>query len=163
MRDLAFGQGAAASTNWLATLRKYFFAIAIGSLVWEFAHLPLYTLWQTGTSEEIVFAALHCTGGDILIAASTLLAALIFLGPRQWPGSGSNRVIITTVLLGLGYTAFSEWLNVEVRGSWAYAAEMPVLPVVGTGISPLLQWFIVPSVAFWWALRPSSRNRVSQE
>ena len=33
--------------------------------------MPLYTLWSTDTVGEIVFAAVHCTGGDILIAKRT--------------------------------------------------------------------------------------------
>ena len=28
-------------------------AVAVGNLAWEFAHMPLYTLWRTGTPGEI--------------------------------------------------------------------------------------------------------------
>jgi len=34
-----------------------------------------------------------------------------------------------------------------VRQSWAYSPLMPVLPVTGTGLAPLLQWIVVPSTA----------------
>jgi hypothetical protein len=47
---------------------------------------------------------------------------------------------------------FSEWLNIEVRGAWAYRDTMPVIPVIGMGLSPFLQWIIVPILAFKWAL-----------
>ncbi len=47
----------------------------------------------------------------------------------------------------VGYTVFSEWLNVRVRRSWAYAELMPVLPVVGTGLSPLLQRIVIAGLA----------------
>ena len=51
-------------------------------------------------------------------------------------------------MLGAAYTIFSERLNVQVRRSWAYTAAMPVLPGLGTGLAPLLQWLVVPSLAF---------------
>jgi hypothetical protein len=43
------------------------------------------------------------------------------------------------------YTAFSEWLNVSVRGSWDYALSMP--QVFGIGLAPLIQWLVVPTLA----------------
>ena len=48
-----------------------------GNFLWEIAQLPLYTIWWTGTKREILFAVIHCSGGDLLITASALaLAAL---------------------------------------------------------------------------------------
>jgi hypothetical protein len=54
---------------------------------------------------------------------------------------------------------FSEWLNTEIRGSWAYTLAMPTLPVVGTGLAPLAQWIVIPLGAFWWAYRPVNRSK----
>ncbi len=136
---------------WLNVLRRYLAAMALGSLVWEFAHMPLYTLWETGSPGEIVFAAIHCTGGDILIAMSALLAALLLFGSGQWPEADYRRVGLATVLIGLGYTVFSEWLNIEVREAWAYRDLMPIIPVIDAGLSPVAQWIVLPVLAFWWA------------
>ena len=55
---------------------------------------------------------------------------------------------LTAILLGLGYTVFSEWLNTQVRQSWSYTEAMPLLPPFGTGLTPFLQWVIVPAIAF---------------
>jgi hypothetical protein len=68
-------------STWLTVMRRYFAVMAVGNLVWEIAHMPLYTLWETGTAGEIVFAAIHCTGGDILIAMAALMAALFLFAP----------------------------------------------------------------------------------
>lgn len=136
---------------WLSTIRRYFVVMALGSLVWEFAHMPLYTLWETGSPGEIVFAALHCTGGDILIATSALMAALLLLGSSQWPVVGYRRVGLAAILIGLGYTVFSEWLNIEVREAWAYRDLMPIIPVIDAGLSPIAQWIVLPILGFWWA------------
>ncbi len=134
-------------------LLRYGVAIAIGNLVWESAHVPLYTLWQTGTRDEIVLSVLHCTLGDIMIAVACLGGALLVFGRNCWPQRNYAKVAVTTVAVALCYTVFSEWLNVEIRRSWAYRDLMPTLPYLGTGVTPVLQWCVVPSVALWLAWR----------
>jgi hypothetical protein len=62
--------------NWLAALRAHLVTIVIADLLWEMAHLPLYTLWRTGTRDENLFAVVHCTMGDLLIALASLTIAL---------------------------------------------------------------------------------------
>lgn len=140
--------------DWLSALRRYVIASALLNLIWEFAQLPLYTVWQQGRTSEIVFAAVHCTGGDVLIASVTLLAMLMVIGNGRWPHARFRVVAAATILGGLAYTIFSEWLNTEIRGSWAYSDWMPTVPLIGAGLSPFAQWIVVPVVAFWWAHRP---------
>lgn len=142
-----------AQSSWLGVFRRYLLFMALGNLAWEIAHMPLYTLWDTGSTGEIVFAALHCTGGDILIAMTTLLTALFLFGTSEWPEYGYRRVAFATVVFGLGYAAFSEWLNVDVWQTWAYRESMPIIPLIGVGLSPTAQWIFLPSLAFWWAVR----------
>ncbi len=144
---------AALPSPWLSTLRRYIGFVAAANLIWEVLHLPLYTLWTEGEIKDLAFAAVHCTGGDILIALSSLVLALFGIGDGGWPNRNFGRVVVLTVLFGLAYTLFSEWLNVAVRQSWAYADGMPVLPVLKVGLSPVLQWIVIPVAAFWWAGR----------
>ncbi len=144
---------------WLTVLRRYLAVMALGNLAWEFAHMPLYTLWETGTAGEIVFAAVHCTGGDILIALSALVAALLVVGTGRWPHEGYRRVAAAAIVIGVGYTVFSEWLNIEIRQSWAYRDLMPIIPVINAGLSPVAQWLVLPAAAFWWAARSKGMNR----
>lgn len=142
-------------SDWLRAFRAYFAVIAIGNLTWEVLHLPLYTIWTTGTLGEQAFAVVHCTGGDMLIALASLMAALLLTGTHDWPTRGRERVALVTIVFGIVYTGFSEWLNVSVRRSWAYSDWMPVIPL-GTariGLSPLVQWIVVPTTAFWVAAR----------
>lgn len=126
------------------------------NLVWEVAQLPLYTLWGEGTPGEIAFAVLHCTGGDALIAAAALAAAILLTRSWCWPSQGWGSVTIIATLIGLGYTVFSEWLNVDLRQSWTYTAAMPRLPPWGTGLGPVLQWLLLPPLAML-AARPTAR------
>jgi hypothetical protein len=48
-------------------------------------------------------------------------------------------------LVGLAYTAFSEWQNVYQDANWSYAPAMPLL--FGIGLAPLLQWIVIPPLS----------------
>jgi hypothetical protein len=71
--------------DWPPGLRVYLGTIALGDLAREIAHLPLYTIWRTGAPGEKVFAAVHRTGGDLLIALSCLALVLILAREPAWP------------------------------------------------------------------------------
>lgn len=147
------GAGRAARPDWLSALRRYLLFSALAHLLWEIAHTPLYTIWVEGTPGEIAFAIVHCTGGDLLIATSTLLLALFMVGNARWPEQRVGPVILAAVIMGVSYTVFSEWLNIEVRGAWAYREAMPVVPLLDAGLTPLLQWVVAPSISYFTALR----------
>lgn len=130
-------------------MRVYLTAIAVGNLLWEAAQLPLYTIWYEGSRSHLLIALFHGTMGDLFISAAALTVSLAVFGDRQWPVLGFRRVAIATVLFGLGYTIYSEWISVVVRHTWAYSSLMLTLPPFGTGLSPLLEWIIVPILAFF--------------
>jgi hypothetical protein len=130
----------------------YLSAATAFHLVWETAQLPLYTIWSTGTRFEILFAVIHCTAGDLLITAFALSLAVLVARIGHWPFFG-NRMALTAILLGLGYTVFSEWLNTQIRQSWSYTEAMPLLPPLGTGLTPFLQWLVVPGIALGYVSR----------
>ncbi|WP_193725733.1 hypothetical protein [Ferruginivarius sediminum] len=138
---------------WLAALRIYFVVIIAGNLLWEAFHMPLYTVWREEEMSTIVVYGLHCTAGDILIALATLIGPLLVLGHPAWPERGFRGVAASAIALGVGYTAFSEWWNVEVQQSWAYTEAMPTIGATGIGLSPILQWLVVPGIAFWLVRR----------
>src|SRR4051794_15106882 len=100
--------------SWLTAVRCYLVAVSLGNLLWETAQLPLYTLWRTGTPATIAVAVLHCTAGDVLIAISALLMALVICGAPGWPCAGFVRVTVAAVVLGIGYTVYSEYINTVV-------------------------------------------------
>ena len=132
-----------------------FFAL---NALWEAAQLPLYTLWQRGSWYDITFALVHCTIGDLLIGVTVtaVSAAVLFLLTKSPPKLASGTFLGLFLVLGIAYSVFSEWLNVEVRETWAYTEQMPVLPPLGTGLTPIFQWLIVPTLT--WALMVRQRN-----
>jgi hypothetical protein len=135
---------------WLRSFRIYLTGIAAGNLAWETLQLPLYTIWETGLPRAQAFAVVHCTAGDLLIALSALTLSLLLAGHESWPHRRFWVVAGLTLIFGVAYTIFSEWLNVVVRASWAYSDRMPLVAAFGLriGLAPLLQWIAVPAMAF---------------
>lgn len=151
-------------SDWPLALRWYLGVSLAAHLAWEVLQLPLYTLWSTGTLRQQAVAVLHRTLGDVMIAGLALLVALSLFGHTEWPSAGTCHVFLASLMLGVGYTIYSEWLNVSVRGSWSYAEIMPVIPILGTGLTPLLQWIVVPTAALWIAIgRSPWRDQPSAE
>ena len=100
----------------------------------------------------MAFGVAHCTIGDVMIAGLALLSALALFGRPCWPKTGTRAIWLVTLLLAIAYTVYSEWLNVNVRRSWAYSDLMPTVPIIGTGVGPLLQWIALPTLVQWFAI-----------
>lgn len=138
---------------WRFVFARYLPVFTPISLLWEIAQLPLYQLWAQAPPATLAYVVIHCTLADMLIGVLALLAALAATraGPLEhWRW---RRVGAVAVGFGLAYTAFSEWLNTTVRMSWAYSEWMPLTPFIPLGVSPLLQWLLLPAVALAWARR----------
>ena len=113
---------------------------------WEMAQSPLYRDVAERSYAEILVSRVHCTLGDvaILLVAHGIVAWA--RRDRQWVMNLRFRDLAAFTGLGLGYTLVSEWVNVDLRSAWGYAETMPRLPWIGTGLAPVLQWLILPTM-----------------
>ena len=114
------------------------------NLAWEIAHARLYTLWAETDRLTVAWSLLHCTLGDVLIALALFALTGMVLRESDWPASRPWAGGAMVVSGAMAYTAWSEWYNVYRAGSWGYSASMPL--IFGIGLSPLLQWLILPPV-----------------
>ncbi|MGH7986563.1 MAG: hypothetical protein ACREQX_09810 [Candidatus Binataceae bacterium] len=140
------------SDSWLGVLRRYLLLVAAASFLWEICQLPGFADWRNGSWGWLAFIAIIGTVGDVLIAATALALALVCFGDDRWPERRSSywRVAAMAWVLGLVYTAHSEWRNAVVLHTWTYSSLMPVLPVLGIGLFPLLQWILIPAAIFYY-------------
>ena len=120
-------------------------ALAFGlNLVWEIGHVRLYTLWMEADGAGIARAVFHCSLDDVVIALATFALAGIALRQVDWPASRPWAGGAITIIGTMVFTAWSEWYNVYRTGAWSYTPDMP--RIYGIGLSPLLQWLIIPPV-----------------
>ena len=118
-------------------------------LLWEVAQFPLYTVWQEGDWSYILYGLAHCTLGDLLILLLAYWVVSLLNYNRHWYRSNIMVNGFLYTLLGLGYTIYSEIMNVSIKGNWGYTGLMPIVPVIGIGGMPFLQWVLVPPVVLW--------------
>lgn len=134
--------------RWHSAIRSYVVYAAGLNLLWEIVQLPFYTIWRTSSKQDILFAVLHCTAGDVIIAITALVLGVIILGKRDWPKKRNFSVNCFVVITGLLYTIYSEQINIA-KGAWAYSDLMPIIPLLNIGLTPALQWIVIPSVILW--------------
>jgi hypothetical protein len=143
------------SEAWGFIFRRYLPRLGLLSLAWEILQLPLYTIWNEKPWGWIVFSALHCSAGDILMGLISLIIALLLSRtgkPSQWP---KTKLILISTVVSVIYTVFSEQMNLA-NANWAYSLWMPMVPWLNIGLSPILQWLIVPIAAWRWAHKSPS-------
>ena len=114
------------------------------NLTWEIAHVRLYTIWAEADGMGVARSLLHCSLGDVLIALAMFALADLVLRRADWPASRPWTGGVIVVIGAMTFTAWSEWYNVYSAGSWGYTVNMPM--IFGIGLSPLLQWLILPPV-----------------
>ena len=141
--------------HWHSAIRFYVLAVAGLNLFWEIVQLPLYTIWKTGSTQDIIIAIIHCTAGDVVIAVTALVLALMLLGKSDWPKQRHLSISVLAVCIGLIYTIYSEQLNIANQ-AWAYSDLMPIIPWLEVGITPILQWILIPSFCFWKLQKPTN-------
>ncbi len=101
-------------------------------------------IWATADRSTVAAAVLHCSLGDVAIALGMFALAGLVLRSADWPRSCPWSGGAIAVIGAMTFTTWSEWYNVYRTGSWAYASGMPT--IFGIGVSPLMQWLILPPV-----------------
>lgn len=82
--------------------------------------------------------------GDAFIALVAFWAGALVDRSRDWlmrPRLSSWAAYLGS---GVAITVALEWWATEVAERWRYAPEMPILPGLGTGMAPVLQWLVLP-------------------
>jgi 1,4-dihydroxy-2-naphthoate octaprenyltransferase len=130
----------------------------LGHFSWELLQAPLFSSLTGKDHVTGILICLQATIGDVGIALAAFWLAALFGGGRGWasrPSAGSIGVFLAT---GLFATVGLEFLNTEILNRWSYGPNMPLLPVIGTGLSPMLQWLFVPTMVLWYLNRLSRHS-----
>ena len=100
-----------------------------------------------------VKACTLATLGDAGIALTAFWVTAIFAKDRSWVLWPSRLNIAIFVSVGVAATILLETLAIDVFDRWAYGNNMPRLPVLGTGLLPIVQWMVIPLLVIWFVRR----------
>ncbi len=120
-----------------------------------------WELWQVSFFREMASAphwaaTKFCTQasfGDAMISTVSFWAVAIMVQSRQWILRSSWRAVAGFVSIGVVITIVFEELATGPLDRWQYAEIMPTLPVIGTGLFPILQWVVIPPLIVWFVRR----------
>jgi len=85
--------------GWLAAVRRYLLAAAVGHLAWEIAQLPLFALWHSASSGQFVLSVGYTAYSEYL---KTVVR-------QSWAYSPA-----VPTLLGVGLSPLAQWIIVPV-------------------------------------------------
>ena len=126
------------------------------NLTWELLQGPLYK----GHSYNIKSIAI-CTLASVADAVMVILIyfsfALIWKNPL-WVQHFNRKRVILVMLVGFLGAIAAEVAHTSAS-SWAYNESMPLIPFVNVGLSPILQFAILPiliyKISFFFVRRTS--------
>jgi len=95
----------------------------------------------------------QATIGDVGIEIAAFWAAALLTRDRRWILNPSRNDLILFLAFGLAVTLVLEWLATEVLQRWSYNELMPRIPLIGTGLVPVLQWIVIPLLVVWFVRR----------
>lgn len=94
----------------------------------------------------MLYGWFHCTWGDVMITLGSFWLVSLVSWSRRWFLNLNRTNFSGFLMVGLVYTVFSEWTNVRILKSWNYNDLMPIIPLIRVGLTPVLQWILVPSI-----------------
>lgn len=123
---------------------------------WEFLQAPLFRSMQDLSHFEGIRVCLLATLGDMVLVLAAFWLTCLVTRTRHWSVRADAWAVAVWLGTGLFLTIAIEFLSTESLDRWTYAAAMPRLPLIGTGVAPLGQWIVVPMIVFWYMSRLSA-------
>jgi hypothetical protein len=112
---------------------------------WEILQMPLFKGgvydWQ-----HILFCVLATVADVIMLLIIYFGFALIYKNAFWVKNLKTNRIIFLLLTGGAG-AVLAEIRQLSI-GTWSYTDAMPLIPVVHVGLSPVLQFMILPILVY---------------
>lgn len=125
------------------------------NFAWELIQIPLYK-GSSYNKDHIAFCALASLADAVMVlliyfSFAFLFKNLLWIGYLKW-----KRIVILIFTGGAG-AVLAEIRHLSL-GTWAYADSMPLIPVVNVGISPVLQFMILPLLIYLFSFYYLKKN-----
>jgi len=124
------------------------------NFVWEIFQMRFFLGMEESRHSDAVLVCTQATLGDVGIALLAFWVVAWFSGrERGWMLRPSRNQVLGFAALGIIVTIAFEILATRVWGRWAYSEVMPMIPILGVGLVPILQWAILPPLIVWFVQR----------
>ncbi len=121
--------------------------------VWEFVQVPTYTGMAVLPHWEAIKLCMSATFGDVGFALIAFWLASLVARTRDWILRPMRFPAAIFVAVGIALTVGFEYYYTNISLRWTYSDLMPLVPPLGTGLSPLLQWIVIPLIVIWLTRR----------
>jgi len=113
--------------------------------IWELLHSPLY-LWHHDDFRHVSICILASLADTVMVLMLIFLFGLAFKNVFWVNHLTKGRIIVLALVGAIGATIGEMWHT--SKGDWAYSDYMPLIPWLGVGVSPVLQFTILPLIIF---------------
>lgn len=117
---------------------------------WEMMQVPFYQNMADRPHFQVVLECARASLGDAGIMLVAYAASVLIIRRPFW--LLQNRLLPSMTVFwvtGEVITIAIEGWATQAGAQWRYSKLMPTLPILGTGLLPVLQWLIVPFITLW--------------
>jgi hypothetical protein len=137
---------------------RFFAALPVAAFalnwLWEIVQMPAYEP-PAQASASTALAHVVPSLGDV--ALTFAVYGVCALAAGRWRLARTWNEYAAAVLLGGACAVAYEW-KALASSWWSYSSRMPVVPLLGVGLWPVLQLALLVPLAFWLAAWWSSRR-----
>ena len=126
--------------------------------VWEFVQAPTYAGMIELNHWDGIKLCMSATFGDVGFALTAYWITALSARSRSWVLHPDPKDILIFLSVGIALTIGFEYYYTNISLRWTYSELMPLVPPFGTGLSPLLQWIIIPILVLWFTQRQLSQT-----
>lgn len=120
------------------------------NFAWEMAQMPLYKNMEPGL-QSTIFCGVASIADGILVMLLYFSFALVYKETFWLRKHKAKRIFALTMAGGIG-AVFAELRHVA-SGSWSYTDVMPLVPGINVGLSPVLQFMLLPTIIYYFSFR----------
>lgn len=111
------------------------------NLIWENLHSLLYVGYMGGKITEFILLRASVADAVIITLLSLPFVCVPSLRGKSW------LIIFIGVLVAIGI----EWYALDT-GRWVYNGYMPIIPILGVGLTPTIQLGLLGYLSYWFIL-----------
>lgn len=142
------------AVTWLPEFNVVVFAVLL-NYPWEFLQVPMFDRMADAAHWAAIKTCTRATLGDgaIMLAAYWCVAAVA--RSRRWILDAGRTNVVLFAAVGTSITIVIERLALSGRwlDGWTYSSLMPIVPIAGVGLTPVLQWIVLPPLVVWFVRR----------